>query len=62
MLEVASELMMCVYAGTQQTPQQIWGGLESILPALQILLSVCNTMSPSAASSEGVHSLATLTA
>ena len=43
-------------AGAQQTPQQIWTGLQSILPALQALLTACNNTSP-----EGTACLTVLT-
>ncbi|DBA96744.1 TPA: hypothetical protein ACH3X1_015586 [Trebouxia sp. C0004] len=39
--------------GAHQTPQQIWGGLQSTLPALPTLLTMCNARQSSAAHTEG---------
>lgn len=33
---------LCVHAGLQQTPQEIWEGLKSTLPALRGLLTSCS--------------------
>lgn len=33
---------LCIDAGLQQTPQEIWDGLEATLPALQGLLTSCS--------------------
>lgn len=35
---------LCMCAGLQQTPQEIWTGLETILPALRPLLISCNAV------------------
>lgn len=43
--------VLWMYVGSHQTPQQIWAGLESILPALRDLLTSCNTVSLSGMSS-----------
>lgn len=33
---------LCIHAGLQQTPQEIWEGLKSTLPALRGLLTSCS--------------------
>lgn len=34
----------CMHAGVHQTPQEIWGGLQNIMPALRHLLISCSTV------------------
>ncbi|KAA6418674.1 MAG: hypothetical protein FRX49_11327 [Trebouxia sp. A1-2] len=40
-------------AGAHLTPQQIWGGLQSVLPALPTLLTMCNSRQSGPAHTQG---------
>ena len=42
MVRSVNSIGLCIHTGLQQTPQEIWEGLESTLPALRGLLTSCS--------------------